>query len=64
LSERVADDATHFFNALTGCSRKDGPRELLVAPINLRQRLEALILREIALQEKDEHGHLILKMNA
>jgi polyphosphate kinase len=35
-----------------------------VAPINLRQRLEELILREIALQEKGERSHLIFKMNA
>lgn len=63
-NERIADDATHFFNALTGYSRKEEPHELLVAPINLRQRLEELILREIALQEKGENGHLIFKMNA
>src|SRR5438034_710550 len=31
---------------------------------NLRQRLEELILREIALQKKGERGHLIFKMNA
>jgi polyphosphate kinase len=36
----------------------------MVAPVNLRQRLEKLILREIALQEKGEPGHLILKMNS
>jgi polyphosphate kinase len=62
--ERIADDATHFFNAMTGYSRKNEPQELLVAPVNLRQRLEGLILREIALQEKGEPGHLIFKMNA
>jgi len=63
-NERIADDATHFFNALTGYSRKEEPHELLVAPINLRQRLEELILREIARQEQGERGHLIFKMNA
>jgi len=60
----IADDATHFFNSLTGYSRKDEPRELLVAPVNLRQRLEELIVREISLQQKGERGHLIFKMNA
>jgi len=63
-NEQIAIDVTHFFNALTGYSRKNEPRELLVAPVNLRQRLEELILREIALQEKGERGHLIFKMNA
>ena len=63
-SERIADDGTYFFNALTGYSKKNEPHELLVAPVNLRQRLEQLILREIALQERGERGHLIFKMNA
>ncbi len=63
-NEQIADDATHFFNALTGYSRKNEPHELLVAPVNLRQRLEKMILREIGLQEKGERGHLIFKMNA
>jgi polyphosphate kinase len=63
-NERIADDGTYFFNALTGYSKKNEPHELLVAPVNLRQRLEELILREIALQESGERGHLIFKMNA
>jgi polyphosphate kinase len=63
-NEQIADDVTYFFNALTGYSRKNEPHELLVAPVNLRQRLEELILREIALPEKGERGHLIFKMNA
>jgi polyphosphate kinase len=63
-NQRIAEDGTYFFNALTGYSKKNEPHELLVAPVNLRQRLEALILREIALQEKGERGHLIFKMNA
>jgi polyphosphate kinase len=63
-NEKIADDVTYFFNALTGYSRKNEPHELLVAPVNLRQRLEKLILREIAFQEKGERGHLIFKMNA
>jgi polyphosphate kinase len=63
-NEHIAEDATYFFNSLTGYSKKNEPRELLVAPVNLRRRMEALILREIALQEKGEPGHLIFKMNA
>ena len=63
-NEQIAADVTHFFNALTGYSRKNEPQELFVAPVNLRQRLEELILREIAVQERGERGHLIFKMNA
>jgi polyphosphate kinase len=63
-NEQIADDGTYFFNALTGYSRKNEPHELLVAPVNLRQRLEELILREIGHQEKGGRGHLIFKMNS
>lgn len=63
-NEQIAEDATYFFNSLTGYARKNEPQELLVAPVNLRKRLEALIKREIALQQKGETGHLIFKMNA
>jgi polyphosphate kinase len=63
-NDQIAEDATHFFNVLTGYARKTETEKLLVAPMNLRQRLEELILREIALQEKGERGHLIFKMNA
>src|SRR5579862_9276913 len=63
-NNKIADDVTYFFNSLTGYSRKNEPHELLVAPVNMRQRLEKMIQREIALQEKGERGHLIFKMNA
>ncbi len=62
--DKIADDATHFFNTLTGYSKKEEPRKLLVAPVNLRQRLEELVQREIALKAKGERSHLIFKMNA
>ncbi len=62
--EELAEDATYFFNALTGYSANHVPRRLLAAPVNLTERLEELILREIKLQENGEQGHLIFKMNA
>ncbi|HTU32913.1 MAG TPA: polyphosphate kinase 1 [Candidatus Acidoferrum sp.] len=63
-NDAIADDATYFFNALTGYSRKKETHHLLVAPINLRRRVEELIEREIAVHEKEGHGRLIFKMNA
>ncbi|MBI2816949.1 MAG: polyphosphate kinase 1 [Acidobacteria bacterium] len=64
-NDDIAEDTTHFFNALTGYSSyKRQYRKLLVAPINLRQRLEELILREVALQQAGNEGRVILKMNA
>src|SRR4029077_4588854 len=63
-NEKIADDVTYFFNALTGYSRKNEPHELLVVPVNLRPRLEKLILREIEVQKNGGQDQLILKMNA
>jgi polyphosphate kinase len=63
-NEKIADDATYFFNALTGYSQKKETHDLLVAPVNMRRRVEELIQREISLQQKGEPGHLIFKMNA
>jgi len=62
--EEIGADATDLFNYLTGYSAKKEFRKLLVAPINLRQRMEALIRREIEHQSRGEAGHLIFKMNA
>jgi polyphosphate kinase len=63
-NEEIAADATYFFNALTGYARKHTPTRLLVAPMNMRARLEELISREIELQKQGERGHLIFKMNS
>ena len=62
--EELAEDATYFFNALTGYSAKREPEKLLVAPMNLTEKLEELIKREIKLQKNGEEGRLIFKMNA
>jgi polyphosphate kinase len=56
-------DATALFNYLTGYSGKIEFNKLLVAPVNLRERLSALIYREIEHQRQGRQGHLILKMN-
>ena len=54
-------DATDLFNYLTGYSHKSDFRKLLVAPVTLRDRMTALIRREI---EHGARGRLIFKMNA
>jgi polyphosphate kinase len=63
-SEEVADDVTHLFNYLTGYSAKADYKRLLVSPVNLRARLEAMIEREIEHQKEGRKGHLIFKTNA
>jgi polyphosphate kinase len=61
--EQIGADATDLFNYLTGYSEKHEFRKLLVAPINLRSRMEKLIRREIDHQVKGEPAHLIFKFN-
>jgi polyphosphate kinase len=63
-NEQIAADATHFFNALTGYSARQEPQKLLVAPVNMRARLEELIRREIEHQKSGRSGRLIFKANA
>ena len=62
--EEIGADATDLFNYLTGYSVKKHFAKLLVAPLNLRQRFEDMILREIEVQRNGGQGHLIFKMNA
>ncbi len=62
--EEIGADATDLFNYLTGYSTKEEYRKLLVAPVNLRRRLESLICREIEHASKGKKGHLIFKANA
>lgn len=60
----IGADATDLFNYLTGYSNKQDYRKLLVAPVNLRERMTALIEREIEHQRNGDNGHLIFKMNS
>jgi polyphosphate kinase len=60
----ICADATDLFNYLTGYSAKTEYRKLLVAPVNMRQRFEALIEREIEHQKAGRPAHLLFKFNA
>jgi polyphosphate kinase len=62
--EALGQDATEFFNSLTGYSTQRYYRSLLVAPGSMRERVEDLIEREIAHAQDGRGGRLILKMNA
>jgi polyphosphate kinase len=60
----IADDVTDLFNYLTGYSAKSDYKKLLVAPVNLRQRMLGLIEREVEQHAASGGGHLIFKMNS
>ena len=62
--EQIGADATDLFNYVTGYSAKKEFYKLFVAPINLRQKMEALIRREIEHASKGKEARLIFKMNA
>jgi len=62
--EMLGADVTNLFNFLTGYSTQAYYHKLLVAPVNFRARLKALIQREIQHQQHGQPGHLIFKMNA
>jgi polyphosphate kinase len=60
----IGADITNLFNYLTGYSRQHSYRKLLVAPLNLRQRLTALIEGEIHQAQQGDGGRIIAKMNS
>ncbi|MCU0567942.1 MAG: polyphosphate kinase 1 [Oculatellaceae cyanobacterium Prado106] len=62
--EDLGADLTDLFNYLTGYSRQQNYRKLLVAPVNLRDRMIALIHREIQQARNGHHARIVAKMNA
>ncbi|HIQ11843.1 MAG TPA: polyphosphate kinase 1, partial [Caldilineales bacterium] len=56
-------DVADLFNALTGYSRKDSYRKLLVAPGRMREEICRRIEREIARHKQHGDGRIIMKMN-
>ncbi|MBN8582083.1 MAG: polyphosphate kinase 1 [Anaerolineae bacterium] len=62
--EDMGSDATDLFNYLTGYSANNNYKKLLVAPVNLRQQIAALIRREIAHAAAGNKARIILKMNS
>jgi polyphosphate kinase len=61
--EEIGADATELFNYLTGCSQQTEYRRLLVAPVNLRERMIGLIEREIEHRRAGRPAHIIAKIN-
>jgi polyphosphate kinase len=62
--ERIGADATDLFNYLTGFSRQAEYRRLLVAPLNLRDKMTALVERETALHREGKPARIIAKINS
>jgi polyphosphate kinase len=62
--EELGADLTDLFNYLTGYSRQKEYRKLLVAPVNLRDRMTAMIQREADNARNGHHARIVAKMNA
>ncbi len=62
--EELGADITDLFNFLTGYSRQKSYREVLVAPVNMRDRFLALIYREIENVQNGFSGRIVAKMNS
>jgi len=60
----IGEDVSHLFNALTGYSRKQDYRKLLVAPGHIRQQILERIEREIERHKEHKDGYLAFKVNA
>lgn len=61
--KEIAADATEFFNYLTGCSKQTDYRRLLIAPVNLREKLTGLIERETAHARAGRPARIAAKLN-
>ena len=59
----IASDVSELFNHLTGYSRQRRYRKLLVAPVNMRERLMQMIAREADWTRRGKPARLILKTN-
>jgi polyphosphate kinase len=61
---RIAADVSDLFNYLTGYSKQTTYRELIVAPVALRERLTSLIEREVDHLRAGRPAGIIIKNNA
>ena len=61
---QIANDATQFFNLVTGYSTLQQMNTLAMAPVTLKQRILNMINREIERSTPDNPGLIIAKMNS
>lgn len=63
VNDAIGRDATELFNYLTGFSEQTDYRKLMVAPVDLREKLNALFDREIEHHRAGRPAHIIAKFN-
>lgn len=62
--EEIGEDATSLFNFLTGYSQQSHYKRLIVAPLNLRERLLELVRRERKNKKDKKPARIIIKANS
>lgn len=62
--EDICADVSDIFNYLTGYSKQTEFRKLIVAPISMREKIVALIYREIENVKNGGTGRIIFKLNS
>lgn len=62
--EEIGADATSLFNFLTGYSQQTRYNRMLVAPLNLRERLTELVRREKRNKLAGKDARIIVKLNS
>ena len=63
VDEAIGEDATELFNYLTAYSQNKGFRKLLVAPLNLREKMIEMIGRETVNAKQGLPARIIAKFN-
>ncbi len=63
-NSEIANDATLFFNVISGYSALQTMHHLYMAPVTLKSRLIEMIDREIKRSSPEMPGHIIAKMNS
>lgn len=63
-NEKLAIDATNFFNYLSGHMEKPEYHHLVVAPFEVRTKFAELIDQEISFHQQYGNGYIVAKMNS
>lgn len=63
VRDQIGRDATELFNYLTGFSEQRHYRKLMVAPVELRDKFNALLDREVEHKRKGRPARVIAKFN-
>ncbi|MEL6554226.1 MAG: polyphosphate kinase 1 [Cyanobacteria bacterium J06621_11] len=62
--EDLGTDLTDLFNYLTGYSRQQSYKKLLIAPVSLRKQMTKFIRQEAKIAQSGKKGRIIAKMNS